>query len=398
MLQVYLSRTLGPAGYGEYSSVLAAVNLMATFVTFGSSGFLLRVFSQEGEVAYRWMRPTLKYIVMTVVATTVCFLVMAAYEGMGYANTFYMLCYLYSFAFIELFGVRKRLEGRFYSFGVWQLVPHITRLIVIVLLISAFGDSVHIAYIGLCVSSVFIMILMRSMPEMIFLKNMQLVYRKARFVSSLDSSAKQVFLNSAPFGLMAAFYNIYMLIPVYLVFKLAGAYYAGLLSACMAIIIGVYTLPSTVFQRVLMPDIQNKLVNDIGSAYSLYTRSRLIMLLMGIVVCGFVVLLAEHIIILLYGPDYVEAAGLLVVLSLCIPLRFINSSAGAFLNSENTAIYKAGVMLMCAVVSFMLTLCLVRRYGYMASGYVLVFIEVVMLAFFAVKVNKSVFGKGVLDE
>src|SRR5690606_14716718 len=108
--------------------------------------------------------------------------------------------------------------------------------------------------------------------------------------------------------------------------------------------------------------------------------------------------LAEHIIILLYGPDYVEAAGLLVVLSLCIPLRFINSSAGAFLNSENTAIYKAGVMLMCAVVSFMLTLCLVRRYGYMASGYVLVFIEVVMLAFFAVKVNKSVFGKGVLDE
>jgi O-antigen/teichoic acid export membrane protein len=165
----------------------------------------------------------------------------------------------------------------------------------------------------------------------------------------------------------------------------------------MAIMLGVFTLPSTIFQKVLMPNIQNKLVTDMRSAFYIYKKGRVFMLILGLILGVFVGLSSDRLIALFYGDKYKEAGHLLTILSFCIPLRFVNSSAGAFLNSEETAAYKSKVMFVCALVSVCSSIFFIKLYGYLASGYILIFIEIIMLVFFSLKVDREIF-KRVIDE
>lgn len=138
--QVILARELTPVGYGVFAAALATVTLLAPLAGFGVQGVWLKVFGAEGWKATRWLSASFRFVVLSTALTLSLFFVWAAWGPHDESTTqllFWLSPVILGYLFMELVSSKLLLEERFRSLALWQLLPHFTRLVLILLIVFA---------------------------------------------------------------------------------------------------------------------------------------------------------------------------------------------------------------------------------------------------------------------
>ncbi|MDA7088509.1 flippase [Pseudomonas sp. SA3-5] len=386
--QVLLARALGPATLGAFAAALGVVILVAPLASFGVGGFWLKVFGQEGWQAVRWLRGSLKYALVTTCLVLAALLAWAAF-GPHDVTTRGLLIVLSSYLLgqvaVELVSAKLQLEERYLALAIWQFLPHLLRLLLVVMLFLAMVKLLtlwNIAY-AYTVISIGVFILGAFFMWRMYCGQLALKGHGEKNVQAEQpvaiASIREVIVQSWPFGLAGVFHLIYFQSDIILLKYIAGNAAAGIYNVAFVIMAAVYMLPSVIYQKFLLPKIHRWAIHDRQRFYKVYRAGNWVMLVSGLLSMLAIWLLAPWGVHLLFGEQYMSAVLPLSILALAAPVRFVATSVGSTLVTQNNMHRKVYYMGVTAMINLGLNFFLIPTYGVMGAAVATVVSEVVLL-------------------
>lgn len=403
LTQVLLARELGPATFGIFVATLAMVVQVAPLASFGVGGFWLKAFGQEGWQAVRWLRGSLKYAMLTtllVLAVLFCWAIFGPHDTTTRVLLMVLSVYLLGQVSVELVSAKLQLEERYLALALWQFLPHLLRLLSVALLALVLVKWMalnNVAYIYSIISiGVFWLgafFMWRMYSGQLALKGHGEANGSANPPISLFSM-KQVAAQSWPFGLAGVFYLIYFQSDIIFLKYMKGDEAAGVYSVACVVMVAVYMLPSVIYQRFLLPKIHRWANHDRERFYQVYRTGNWVMLILGLFAMLAIWLLAPFGVELLFGDGYMGAVLPLSILALAAPVRFVATSVGATLVTQEHMRKKVLYMAATAMVNIILNVNLIPNYGMSGAAIATVVSEIVLLFLYLYSVNCHVFAKG----
>lgn len=397
VIQVILARHLEPSQYGLFAAILAVVTLVSALSSLGVPGFILRVFGAEGSGGGRWLKPAYQIVFLGMV---ICLLVLLVWGIVGsHEREALILMALFvpiviSQPFVELVTVKLQLEGRFYRLALWQLIPNFSRLVGLAALLVIMPSIASVTSFGSVYTTVAVLITVlgfltiRQFPE----KSEHLISEGSHqvFVDGATTSST-VIRYSMPFALSGLFYIVYFQSDVILLNYLSSSESAGFYNVAFTVMVAVYLLPNTLYQKFLLPSLYRWVHHDPDRLSVVYRRGSLIMGTMGtlIMLCLFVFI--PVVIPWLFGDAYRETISILNILLLCIPLRFISSTIASVLASEMNIKRKAAAMGYTALANIILNIALIPQWHVYGAAIATFISELLLLLLFYRCAQKHVF-------
>jgi O-antigen/teichoic acid export membrane protein len=403
LTQVVLARALAPAGYGAFAAALATVTLVVPLAGFGVSDLWLKAFGAEGSSAVRWLPASFCFAALS---TAAVFVVLVAWTAWGPHETatrqllYWLSPVCAGQLLIGLVGAKLQLEERYGAFAIWNLLPNLARLFLVLLLTamatqttpSAVATAYALVAVAVAASGV---VLLRAMSQ-------------GHFVIKGHSSAvpadgerravahrirlRDVVQEASPFGLGSVFHLIYFQSAIVMLQYLQGGVAAGIYNVAFIVMAAAYLLPSTVFQKFLLPKIHRWANHDRARFLQVYRFGNGLMLLLGVVTAVAIFALGPWLVPLLFGAAYREASALLKLLAFCVPMRFLASSAGAALMTQDNMRRKNLYMAAVAVINVLLNLSLIPLLAATGAAIATLLSEIILLALYLIAVRRHVFG------
>jgi O-antigen/teichoic acid export membrane protein len=403
--QVLLARILGVNHFGEFSSALATVMLVAPLAGFGISGYWLNVFGREGWGARRWMSASLWFLAISTCMTMIAVLLWA-WAGLHDSVSSWLLTVLVVLVLgqsvLELAGVKYQLEEKYIRLAIWQLLPHLLRFLCVITLVVYYGkDYLSTQHVAMAYSAAAVIILIAGGYQIVLMARggVALKGHGAEMTGSASRGLKQptasdVALAAWPFGLAGFFYLIYFQSSIVLISYLVNEAAVGLYNAAFIVMTAVYLFPSVLYQKFLLPNLHRLAHHDIAGLYRVYRTGNLWMMIFGLSIMVMVWLISPIIFPLLFGPEYKDAVPLLMILAFAIPFRFLASSAGAMLVTRDNIQIKVRLMGAGAVVNVVLNLVLIPHYGPVGAAVATVLTEACTMALYFLYIRKlNLFGR-----
>jgi len=398
LTQVVLARELTPVGYGVFAAALATVTLLVPLAGFGVQGFWLKAFGEEGWGAVRWLTPSFRYAILS---TAVALLLLAGWAAWGphEASFRWLLCWLLPVVtghlFIELVSGKLQLEERYNALALWQLLPHLTRLSLV--LVVVFNATVYpvlntIAAAYTLVSLAMMLIGFSQLHAMAQGRFNLKGHPKPGVGESMALATAPPLVrvsdiaNQAwPFGLSSMFYLLYFQSAVILLRYLAGDEAAGVFNVALTVMMGVYSLPSVLYQKFILPKLHRWAFFDPSRMRQTYRLGGFVMLALGIVTMFMMWLLAGPLLPLLFGEAYRDSLLLVMILAVAVPFRFLALSSDAMLTTRDFIRIKVRLMGIAAFFHITLNLFLIPKFGAVGAALAIVATEALLSIAFVVK-------------
>jgi len=403
LTQVVLARSLSLEDFGAFSTALSFVILVTPLAGFGVGMFWLRAFGEEGVQALRWVKPSIKFtLVSTVLILTIIYL--WAFFGPHGDLTRNLLLILSFFIVgqvaIELASSIYQLEERYRSLAVWQFLPHAMRFSFLMFVLWGFSTQ-HLSVINAAFIYFIVAVIMFLVGGKIVLKaykgNLSLVGHDStvgRLEFNSQPSVIKILRESWPFGLVGFFYFIYFQSSIILISYTLGGEAAAQYSVVIVIMTGIYMFPNLVYQKLLLPKIHRWANHDRKRLKQVYLKGSFVMLLLGIVTAGIVFFVAPYVIPIVFGDKYVGVMFILSILAFAIPIRFVTASVGSVLTAGAHMIRKVKCMGAVALANVLLSLLLIELIGITGAAYAALVSDGLLLLLYYDSVNKFVFEKG----
>ncbi len=398
LTQVLLARGLGSSSFGIFFSSLSTITLLAPLAGFGISQFWLKIFGAEGWAAIRWIKPSIKFVV---VSTTL--LILVVIFGTAFFNhdveskkiltilSFYILGQLS----VELVSSKLQLEERYTRLALWQLLPHLLRFIIVLAATTFYAEYISVYIYALFYSAVAIVFFVFSLPELLAMKNGDFKLRGHKQAALLSRASDPTALNAAseswPFGIAAFAYLIYFQSNIILLKYISGNQEAGLYSVAFTIMTAVYLLPSVIYQRFLTPKIHRWANHEPEKFYKVYRTGNWVMLVLGAAAMIAIYILADWAVPLFFGEQYRESAEILKILSLSAPIIFVAFSAGATLVTQQHMKIKVKYMMAVALINLLLNLLLIPKLHTTGAAIATVISNTILLILYMYGAKKFVF-------
>ncbi len=373
LTQVILARKLGPTDFGIFSSALATITLLTPLAGFGISQYWLKAFGQEGWQAMRWLTGSFKFTslsTLVVIISLVCWAMLGPHDALTKTVLLVLTLNVLGQLATELVSGKLQLEERYLSLAFWQIVPHLMRLLLVVVLVYAATSIVSIQHVAYAYAAVALVLfisgawLLLGMYQGSFsLKGHNAVEIHAESCKSIVPGMFQVAAQSWPFGLAGLFYLIYFQSDIILVKYIVGAEAAGLYNVAFTVMVAVYLLPGVIYQKFLLPKIHRWANHDRVKFYQVYRQGNLVMLVLGLAAMVALWILVPWGIPFLFGIEYQNSIFLLMILATAAPVRFLASSAGAVLGTKQHIINKIYIMGFAAALNIVLNLLLIPMLG-----------------------------------
>lgn len=352
--QVLLARKLGPYEFGVFSASFAAVTILSPLGGFGLNGFWLRVFTEEGNFAKRWISTSYKYIGITLTFTMAILLVwVIAFNDNPAARgvvSILAVCAVGQTT-LELVTSKFQLKGQYGRLAVWQAVQHAARLIAVLVLFYFFNLTANSLTAALTFSFIAILIVCIGSYHLWQLRKTDFPQGKADGALTITlPSIANVAKFSWPYGIAGFLYLIYFQSNIVLLGFFDKPESAGSFSIALMFVSATYLIPSIVYQRFLLPDIHRLPTVKSKAHRDAFQRGNKYMLIIGLFIAIPIALTSEYIIDILLGDQYPLSAAALTLLCSCIPARFLSSSCGAFLSAGTYIADKVKIMSCAAAI------------------------------------------------
>ncbi len=400
LTQLVLARALGPKDFGVFASVLSLMGLLVPLVGFGVAQYWLKEFGKEGWLAMRLIKPSLMFIFINMVLVMAFVAMWAVWGPHGEAMRVILIImsiFVLGQVSIELISGRLQLEERYGWLAVWQLLPNLARLLLVLISSKFFGSQFDVESAAYLFALVSLLVIATSLKPLISMAKGRLSLRghglrKIQGKHVRQSAIKDILKTSLPFGLAAIFQLIYFQSSIVLVKYIAGDEAAGHYNVAFTVMVAVLLFPSILYQKFLLPKIHRWANYDRDLFYKVYRQGNIVMLLLGGGAMFLVWLLSPIAIPLLFGDEYKEAVALLMILAFSAPIMFVANSIGATLVTQENMWIKVKLMGSVAIVNVVLNFMVIPFYGALGAAVTTVISNLVLLVFYYVGARIYVFG------
>jgi len=401
--QVILARTLSLEDFGAFSAALSLVTLVTPLASFGVGMFWLRAFGEEGIQALRWIKPSVKFTLLSIVLILTVIYLWAFFaphsDSTRNLQLIFSLFILGQVA-IELASSIYQLEERYVNLAAWQFLPHAMRFVFLMFSLWVFSSqkltAINVAFIYVFVAVIMFLVggklVLKACKGNLSLVGHALTLDRAKFNS--QPSVINVLSESWPFGLLSVFFLIHFQSSIILVSYILGNEAAAKYSVVIIIMTGIYMFPGLIYQKLLLPKIHRWANQDRKKLKQVYLKGNFLMLILGIVIAGTVLLVAPYAIPIVFGDKYVDVMLILSIFAFAIPIKFVAASVGAVLTTGAHVITKVKYMGIIAFANVLLSFLLIGVVGITGVAYAALISEGLLLIIYYYAVNKFVFEKG----
>lgn len=401
--QIILARSLGASGYGDYSSSFTLVSIFSPLAGFGIGSLWLRIFGQHGFAGNKLIPASFSFIRMSTLIAIISYIAASLVTSKGDADSNLVALALIGVIFgqlsLELMSGQLRVEGSYLSLALWQLLPHLFRLLGILIAIFLFG-KLNTLTAAFSSGIALLLIFFLSLPRLISISRLGIRPQGQTAIPTITSelalkkhNAFTIFSEAWPFGIAGIFYLLFYQGSIVIVERLSGADEAGNLGAALSIMAAIYLLPSAIYQKYLLPKIHRWATHDRKKLISVYKSGLLLMSALGILTMVSMLIACEFIIQVLFGKQFEKSILIFQILALGIPFRFASTSIGAFLVTDVHMKRKVKYMAIVSVASITLNFLLVPYYTAYGAALVATASEIILFIFYVRGARKYVFAK-----
>ena len=400
--QVFLARQLNVSGYGLFVSALATITLLAPLSVFGISHVWLKLYGVEGIQANRWLKVSQKLLLITL---TITILIIIFWSYLGPHSSDFRIILLgllplvISHLLIELVNTRFQLEGRYGALGLWQNLTHLLRFLFVLVGFTLFFSPFEVkqVVVGYSLISIFVSIFgyLLLLPMLKGAINLDILGSETSELTGQYSdtlSISKVFSQSLPFGLAGIFYLIYLQSDLIFLKYLVDETATGIYAAAFAVMLAIYFIPGVIYQKYLLPKIHGWASHDTNMLLKIFQAGNGLMLLLGLFIFVFVFTLSPHLIPLIFGEAYEEASSVLLILSICIPIRFLATSVESPLFTKDLMKWKTQSMGFAALLNIILNFILIPQFSFYGAALATLVSELVLVILYLVIVHGKLFG------
>ena len=156
LTQVLLGHSLTVEDFGIVSTAVSITVIMAAVIGFGMPSVWLLIFGQEGWQAFRWVRQSLKFMLLwgpVVLAISWAGFIWLIDDARLLTTIWWMQVMVVMQVMVELLTAKLQLEARYKALSLWQVLPHLGRLSVATAVYFSATSSVDLVAKGFCVMS-----------------------------------------------------------------------------------------------------------------------------------------------------------------------------------------------------------------------------------------------------
>lgn len=401
LTQLVLARSLPLADLGMLVGVISLITMLVPLADFGISSLWLKLFGQGRETGMRCVWPGFHAVWISSICM-MSLLLIIGYTSWDAPTTrellWWALLILPMEALVILAGSRMQLEGHFLRLSLWRALPKAARLMV-VLAAWLYGWGVEAVIKGYFLSSVAILIMAVLHLRPLLLGNINL--EQSRMPVSAASAERAPTIRATykaalPFAMGNFFNLIYLQSGLFILSALGNAEAAALYSIGFTLIALTYLLPTAVFNQYLLPRYHHWAVHEPNRMLAAYRLGNASMLLIGLLVMLGVIVLAPFFLVWIFGHKFVGASLVTQILAVTIPLRYLASSVGNCLSTNDNMRCKMRYQMFVALVNVILNLLLIPRYGMHGAAVSAVVSEALLCLVYLYGVRKYVFGADAL--
>lgn len=394
-----LARTLGPVQFGTLTSALALVTLVASLATFGVGGWWLRVFGEEGYAAQRWIKPSLQFSVIGLLAV-ITILVSWAGFGPHDSRTGVIIALLSTVVIgsvsIDLVSAKFQLEENHRSLAVWQLTSHPLRLLGLLLLAANIANltALHVACLYLVIA-IFISSVGFFHLASVYKGKLQLAGHRKSTVCTEDEryaenpTLKSVFLGVTPFGLEGFLFLVYSQTDLVLLRYLADEEAVGFYSGAAVFMAAIYLPPSVLYQKFLLPKIHRWAYEEVGQLNRFIWTGGALMFSLGALLTAIIWLGAPYFVPAILGEVYLPAVSLLMLLALAAPFRYLAVHLGIILFTRDLIWVNLKLTGLTAIINVLLNIILIPEYGGLGSAIAMVVSYIFLAGLFIIVARRN---------
>jgi O-antigen/teichoic acid export membrane protein len=390
--QMIIARSVRPSDYGLYAGALTAAAILAPLAGLGVSGFLLRVFGEEGPAAQRWIRGCLtamSYSLSAGILACAAYTLSLSTDTTGLVVGLALAPLILSFVGAEIAISRYQVEGNHLGVSLWTVIPNLLRVAVALagwllnwgIVWISVGIGVVSTVVGLWAGITLLRARWKNQPQA---------------STPQKVPVAQAAANAWPFGLSNFVFLVYFQSGVLMLANLASHTAAGVFSLGLSILTAVYLIPTVVAQRYLMVKFHHWATHHPAFFLSVFRTCCGVALVSGLLMAVGVALLAPYFVHIAFGTQYDEVGTVLAMASLCIPARYLSCFIAAAYGTYGNMKPRLHTQMVLAVVMVPLSFVAISSHGLLGATVALVVSEWAMALAYLWGCVRHIFGLAAL--
>ncbi len=367
---ILTARYLGPSDYGIFGTAVSFTVLFAVLADFGVTTYIVRAISTDLEHEGKYLNNAISLkLFLSLLYLSVILLVLFLF---GWDNYVVLICFLFAiesliksfqFAFCTSFQAHELMKYQAISNIILNVL---TLIFIIIVSFTKFG------LMGITFAYIFANILGLIYTVLVIRKKII----KPKFSFDL-SFYKVLILGGIPFALTGIFYTIYYSIDIVMITQFASTYDTGLYNSAYKLI-NVLTLFYSIYSSVVFPVMSKLFVDEKDILQFSFVKSMKYLSLVTIPIAVFTFFYGYDI-INIYGPEFVEAGGVLKILIWTVCFLFINGACSLMLNASHKEYSVTKIYSIAAVFNVILNLILIPKYSVYGAAVATVASEILIL-------------------
>ncbi|MBI5459110.1 flippase [Methanobacterium sp.] len=391
-ITMYTARYLGAEGFGILSLALSITGIFGIVVDMGLGALMIRELARDHSFRDKYLS---NVIVIRFFLSFLMFgLLILTVNLIGYSPLVTDIIYIISLyviinAFVGVFTSVFQSYEKMNYFSVVTVINSFLMLFGVIIGISFKLDIIYFASVYLITNALTLLFTM----VLYFWK-----YSIPHFEVNFDFW-KPTLKEALPYGLAGIFVTVYYSIDSVMLSVMVGNETVGWYNAAYKLVFVFLSLYS-VFTVAIFPVMSRFYKDSQESLKYTYERSFKYLLIISIPIALTVSVLANKIILLIYGPAYSPSIIALQILIWTIIFMFINGLSGILLGSINRQIVVTKITGFSVILNVALNLVLIPKYSYLGASAATVITELVsvpLLVYILCKTENVSFKKLIKD-
>ena len=358
---IYSARYLGVEGFGTLSLALALTSIFSVFTDVGLSYLTIRDIARDKSIVKERIANIISIkLVLSILTIFFIFVTVNTLDynwqtmQVIYIISLYMIITSFTSLFYSVFQAYEKMG--YQAFG--TLIVNILLLLGVFVAIYYKFDIIQFSLIYI-ISSAFGF----CYSTLVYVKNHSL---------SLNFNInkwKSLIMESWPFAITGISMNVYLWIDTIILSVIQGQEVVGLYNAAYKLTTVLTAIP-LVFSNAIFPLMSQYYMSSKESLHLTFEKLLKIMIIIGVPIGFGTTIIAEKIILLVYGEQFIGAVIALQILIWSTVLIFARISFVVLLESSNKQLTVTKTFLIALVINFVLNIAIIPKYSYIGAGIV----------------------------
>jgi O-antigen/teichoic acid export membrane protein len=375
--QLTLARTMQMDDLGTVAALLSTLNFLGIVGLGGMDWFLWQVSGKEGDVAFRWYYPAAQLIACFTCASIAGLVAYAFILGnfTSFERFLLIICaiqMLLGQTAVGVSSVRYQIERRHSQVAIWQTVTQAGRAVAAISLKLFFMPDLRAVLVGYglmgTVAAIWSALAVPSRGWLRLLKSRQYVHP-----SMLETAHEAL-----PFLLIGALYLMFFQGPIVVLEYLRGGTETAQYNIAFLIVSATMLFPSVFYTKFIAAAIFQWGHHDRAKLAASFYLSAALMAMSGVLIMSIFEATAGWIVPRIFGWRYIPSVDLVLVMSLAIPLRFLQSAFSSLLVTRPQTISRVIYLGLGALTSMIASCAFIPAFGALGAAYATVLAELVL--------------------